>query len=96
MISVIVESDDAIDAALEKFYLENELPPGIWFEERRKRYRVRVYRRGRVIHRSYHQNVTDALREYVRAKMLQAWLHANDAKPMTSANRIAAFASNVV
>lgn len=96
MLSVIVGSDEAIGAALEKYCAENALPPGIWFEERRNRYRVRIYRRGRVIHRSYHQNVTDALREYVRAKMLQDWLHDNDAKPMTSANRIAAFASNII
>lgn len=37
------------------------LPPGIWYEAERDRYRVRVYKGTTVIHLSYHADYTDAL-----------------------------------
>lgn len=37
------------------------LPPGIWYEVERGRFRVRVYKGTHVFHLSYHQDVDDAL-----------------------------------
>jgi hypothetical protein len=38
----------------------NELPLGIWYEESRSRFRVRMYRNREVIHLSYHKTRKDA------------------------------------
>jgi hypothetical protein len=37
------------------------LPPGIWYEEGRGRFRVRVYKGTTVIHLSYHEDYDEAL-----------------------------------
>ena len=36
------------------------LSRGIWYEERHDRFRVRIYRNGRVAHLSYHKTVEEA------------------------------------
>ena len=38
-----------------------DLPTGIWFEAKRNRYRVRVYKYSKVTHRSYHRELPTAL-----------------------------------
>ena len=43
---------------------KQSLPPGIWYEPARKRYRVRLYRKSVVFHRSYHKTLTEAKRAY--------------------------------
>ena len=50
---------------------DTELPPGIWFEPVRKRFRVRLYNGTRVAHLSYHDTEEDAR---------QAWTHAQREK----------------
>lgn len=48
------------------------LPKGVWYEEKRDRYRVRIYRgSSRVIHLSYHETEADALRAWATAKLVQ-------------------------
>ena len=42
-------------------YDELNLPPGVWYEATRKRYRVRLYKEGEVFHLSYHGDVDEAL-----------------------------------
>ena len=37
------------------------LPRGIFFEKKRNRFRVRLYKKGVVIHRSYHHSLKEAL-----------------------------------
>ena len=44
---------------------------GIWFEENRNRYRVRLYKNGKVAHRSYHNTyeaAESALRDALRTR----------------------------
>ena len=44
---------------------------GIWFEENRNRYRVRLYKNGKVVHRSYHttyEAAESALRDALRTR----------------------------
>ena len=44
---------------------------GIWFEENRNRYRVRLYKNGKVAHRSYHntyEEAESALRDAMRTR----------------------------
>lgn len=47
-------------------------PQGIWFEERRKRYRVRLYVGPIVVYRSYHKDLKTAMEAYALAKLRQA------------------------
>lgn len=54
--------------------VEGVLPAGIWFDIERARYRVRVYVQGRVVWRSYHKRLDEALNAYARAKETQ--MHA--------------------
>jgi hypothetical protein len=42
------------------------MPRGLFFDPKRDRYRVRLYRGHAVVHLSYHKNLDDALREYHR------------------------------
>ncbi len=35
---------------------------GIWYEERRRRYRVRIYSRGKLFHQSFHRSFEEAKR----------------------------------
>lgn len=41
--------------------MTDSLPRGIYFEQERKRYRVRLYRRSHVVWRSYHFNLCEAI-----------------------------------
>lgn len=50
---------------------EAQLPRGIWFEEGRGRYRVRIYHRQQIIWRSYHFTLDDALDAHQHALELQ-------------------------
>ena len=36
------------------------LEPGIWYEQPRNRYRVRLYKKGQVVHLSYHKDLASA------------------------------------
>lgn len=42
--------------------LPKTMPPGIWYEYNRRRFRVRVYAGDRVVHLSYHTKYQHALR----------------------------------
>jgi len=44
--------------------------PGIWYEEARKRYRVRLYKGKKVFHLSYHADYDRALSTYNKVKTL--------------------------
>ena len=48
------------------------IPRGIWFEEKRKRYRVRLYLGPIVIYRSYHKDLATAIEAYTLAKLYQS------------------------
>jgi len=41
---------------------------GIWFEKKRNRYRVRIYKNNVVAHRSYHTTEEEAIETYKAAK----------------------------
>ena len=43
---------------------------GVWFEETRGRYRVRLYYNGHVIHRSYHKDEEEAIETHRTAKAI--------------------------
>lgn len=47
---------------------EKKKERGIWFEAARNRYRVRLYRRGRIVHLSYHADAESAAKAYEEAK----------------------------
>lgn len=49
---------------------------GIFYEAKRKRYRVRVYKYSRVTHRSYHKTL-----EAAEAALASALHHRNDVQP---------------
>lgn len=40
------------------------LPPGIWYENKRNRYRVRIYSGRRAVHLSYHDSIEEAHATY--------------------------------
>lgn len=40
---------------------QTTLPPGIWFEEERQRYRIRLYLNRRVVFRAYRSSKEEAL-----------------------------------
>ena len=52
--------------------MNEELPRGIYFEEERCRYRVRLYRRSHVVWRTYHFHLEDALEALSSALEAQA------------------------
>jgi hypothetical protein len=52
--------------------VNEELPRGIYFEEERCRYRVRLYRRSHVVWRTYHFHLEDALEALSSALEAQA------------------------
>ena len=41
--------------------------PGLWYDAPRRRWRVRIYRKGLMRHLSYHNAYEDALRAHQRA-----------------------------
>jgi hypothetical protein len=45
---------------------------GVYYEEARNRWRVRLYKDGRVIHRSYHPTEEEAWTTWINAKRKQA------------------------
>lgn len=53
--------------------MNGALPPGIWYEAERDRFRVRVYKGTHVFHLSYHDDLDDAL---------SAWHKAHSEKAM--------------
>jgi hypothetical protein len=59
--------------------MSTALPPGIWFEDERGRYRVRVYKGTRVIHLSYHDEVDEAF---------VAWHEAHRSKRVIRGNAL--------
>lgn len=77
--------------------MSQALPRGIWYEEARKRYRVRVYRKNRVIHRSYHQDLDAARRALQQAKQLRASIRAQEARPVRSVqDQVRALKENLI
>jgi len=48
-----------------------KLPRGVYYEARRKRYRVRLYKGNRVVHRSYHKTAEDAVQTWTKARGTQ-------------------------
>lgn len=46
----------------------NELPNGLYYEKARRRYRVRLYKNGEVIHRSYHRCYNRAVDTLCKAR----------------------------
>jgi hypothetical protein len=47
------------------------LPKGVFFEEERQRWRVRLYKEADVMHLSYHRTLEDALETWLVAKARQ-------------------------
>ena len=45
-----------------------EVPKGIWYEEARSRWRVKLFCDGELFHRSYHHSFNDALLAWKGAK----------------------------
>jgi hypothetical protein len=45
---------------------------GVYYEEARGRWRVRLYKDGKVIHRSYHPTEEEAWNTWINAKRTQA------------------------
>ena len=71
--------------------MNEELPRGIYFEQERSRYRVRLYRRSHVVWRSYHFHLDDALEALSSALEAQAaW------KPSVEVKRIRPVPQNVL
>lgn len=56
------------------------LPKGVFFENARRRYRVRLYKYGRVFWRSYHHTLHGAMEALGAAKTVQASLE-NEVPP---------------
>lgn len=52
-----------------------DLPKGIFWEPRRQRFRVRLYRRSVVVWRSYHSTFAEALESLSKAKQAQSDWH---------------------
>lgn len=50
---------------------DEPLPPGVWFEKSRNRYRVRLYFKSQPIHLSYHRTLREALDALSLAKRRQ-------------------------
>lgn len=61
---------------------QQQLPPGIWFETARGRYRVRLFRQTVCVWRSYHKNLDDALRVYDAARTAQLTWRPPAARPV--------------
>ena len=59
------------------------IPKGVYFEERRKRYRVRLYVGPVVVWRSYHKDLPTALKAYWTAKVTQLGTKENPPPPPT-------------
>lgn len=53
----------------------DRLPRGIYYEARRQRYRVRIYKNNQVVYRSYHTLLEDALAALSQARAVQAAYH---------------------
>lgn len=74
-----------------------KLPRGIWWDEKRQRWRVRVYRRNRCIHLSYHKELVDALNAYWAAKDRQRWLRCHDdCAIVTVADQVEALKTKII
>ena len=58
-----------------------QLPQGIWYEEPRKRYRVRLYRNREVTHLSYHKS-------QIEAETTLKGLRTETSNPMTPLERL--------
>lgn len=81
--------------------MSETLPRGIWFEEHRNQYRVRVRRKNRIIHQTRHpatpEGLNEARRSLRRGQKLREWIieHENEIGHSDSA-RIEALARNLV
>ncbi len=52
-----------------------DIPPGIWYDAPRKRWRVRLYRQASIVWLSYHATQPEALEAYSHALSVQEnWL----------------------
>lgn len=69
-------------------------PRGLWYEAPRKRWRVRLYKRGRLYHLSYHTTYKDALAALQAARRHkpedQPLFHPFANQPTTTKNLIQA------
>lgn len=48
--------------------LSEGIPKGIWYEKKRRRWRVKLVFEGVLLHRSYHKEYADALAAWVKTK----------------------------
>jgi len=55
-----------------------KLPRGLWKDPLRDRYRVRIYRRNRVIHLSYHHTLAEALEAHRNARKQRARIRKHE------------------
>lgn len=60
------------------------LPKGIYFEDDRQRWRVRLYKEGAVVHLSYHRSLEDAMEGWLVAKTRQRHSHRQHVTPETT------------
>lgn len=74
----------------------NTLPKGIWFEAKRQRYRVRVYRRSRVIHRSYHKSLDEAKAALREARKHRTDIRANEGPVSSVQDQVRALTENLI
>jgi len=72
------------------------LPPGLWYDAKRHRYRVRVYRRARIIHLSYHHDLEAALHALDRARALQDFIKRRDGHTIIWCDMVHALAENLI
>lgn len=61
-----------------------KLPRGLWYDGERDRWRVRVYRRNRPIHVSYHKTYVEAVIALAQAKERQHWMRRCDNRPIST------------
>ena len=58
------------------------LPKGVWYDAKRKRYRVRLYHYSTVIYRKYAASLDEALRLYKEALKLQKRIREKQDEPL--------------
>lgn len=62
--------------------MDPEVPKGIWYENGRSRWRVKILCNGQLVHRSYHREYPDALAAWKVAKTKQRALLRTQAPPI--------------
>jgi hypothetical protein len=62
------------------------LPRGIYYEESRGRYRVRLYKRSRAVYLSYHTTLEEATVALAQARQAVKQMRVPEAQPLTIMN----------